>query len=303
MPDRKWRFSWKKGDIKIIKQPNRVRAQQAREESQKAELLKWRDKTRKRGRPTDWNPEHISTDMVKAINVAQEHSARPEDAFRFLKAVEEIRSDAEDDLRTVLEQLFKDWLKQFSKEVTAGNEPPWKDFIDSLTQSIRPEISSTMTEAVLRESLAVGIGFDPAAVNAAALDWARTYTYDLVTGLTETTRKTVSQAVAQFLETPGMTRGELEALLEPAFGPQRAEMIAITEVTRASSEATKQYQQYIAEAGLQMVRIWNTANDELVCPICGPLNGKPETEWIEEHPSGPPAHVRCRCWTTLRVAE
>jgi hypothetical protein len=31
------------------------------------------------------------------------------------------------------------------------------------------------------------------------------------------------------------------------------------------------------------------------CPICGPLDGTPESVWGAEFPDGPPAHVRCRC--------
>lgn len=42
--------------------------------------------------------------------------------------------------------------------------------------------------------------------------------------------------------------------------------------------------------------IWNTSEDDKVCPICRPLNQKPSEEWAEEFPEGPPAHPNCRCW-------
>ena len=83
----------------------------------------------------------------------------------------------------------------------------------------------------------------------------------------------------------------------------RAEVIATTEVTRAYSAATNETQALLNETGLQMERVWNTQNDELVCPICGPLNQQPESVWAGEFPEGPPAHPNCRCGESLRVVE
>ena len=50
---------------------------------------------------------------------------------------------------------------------------------------------------------------------------------------------------------------------------------------------------------------WFTNNDDLVCELCGPLNGKevdidepfypPEDDYQD---GNPPRHVNCRCWTT-----
>jgi len=57
------------------------------------------------------------------------------------------------------------------------------------------------------------------------------------------------------------------------------------------------------QTGLQMRRVWNTANDELVCPICGPLNEQPEDVWSGDFPDGPPAHPNCRCGASLEVVE
>jgi len=49
------------------------------------------------------------------------------------------------------------------------------------------------------------------------------------------------------------------------------------------------------------VMIWETANDERVCPICGALHRKREGEWGGL--SGPPAHPRCRCGVRLERAD
>jgi len=88
-----------------------------------------------------------------------------------------------------------------------------------------------------------------------------------------------------------------------------AKMIAITETTRAASQATTSYKDYLAQRGIQMQRVWNTNADELVCTICTgqvygvKLNGSTEDQWPAELSEGPPAHVNCRCDTTLRLVK
>jgi hypothetical protein len=135
-------------------------------------------------------------------------------------------------------------------------------------------------------------------INSAAMEWAHKYTFELVKGIDRTTRRLISNATRQFMETPGMTVGQLTDALAPAFGDVRAAQIAVTEVTRAYSQGTEVYQGMLKEAGIDMARVWNTSGDEVTCEfICVPLDGKTEDLWGEY--DGPPAHVNCRCWTTL----
>ena len=173
-------------------------------------------------------------------------------------------------------------------------------FFDDMRAGVQPVLSGVVTEQVLRNAAGVGIDFDVAVINSAALEWASGYAYELVNGLTVTTRDVIQRTVAQFIETPGMTIGDVEALLEPAFGQVRAKMIAVTEITRAYSRSTAIYQDMLRRYGIEMERVWQTSADERVCPICGPLNGQREGDWPEELRSGPPAHVNCRCWVNLR---
>lgn len=48
---------------------------------------------------------------------------------------------------------------------------------------------------------------------------------------------------------------------------------------------------------------WHTSQDDRVCPICKPLDGRPRDEWERVVPLGPPAHHVCRCWIDYAVAE
>jgi hypothetical protein len=163
---------------------------------------------------------------------------------------------------------------------------------NELRAAIGPEIAAIATQQGLALAAETGVTFDMAVVSKEAIEWARAHADEVIRGITDTTRELVRQATATYFETPGMTMGDLNRLLEPAFGAVRAEMIAVTEVTRASSAATNQHQEMLAEAGIEMRRVWETSHDDLVCGICGPLNGLPEEDWKLIFPPGPPAHPR-----------
>lgn len=175
---------------------------------------------------------------------------------------------------------------------------------EELRAALGPEIAAITMEQAVALMEETGIVLDVAMVSEEAIRWARDYSYELVRGLDATTRKLLQEAVSTYASTPGMTIGDLDRILEPAFGPVRAEMIATTEVTRAYAEATNEHQRMVErETGIRMRRVWETLNDDLVCPICGPLNGKPEEDWAVMFPGGPPAHPRCRCSTSLELVE
>lgn len=191
----------------------------------------------------------------------------------------------------------------------------WEEIGKELMEVLRPflaEIYLSQAEGLLHASPAIGV--DWALVNEAASDWARRYTYDLVRGITEHTRGALQRAVGSFFD-EGLTRGELEAQLSGLFGPVRAEMIAVTEVTRAAAEGQQGLVTEVGGQGIAMISAWSTRNDELVCPICGPLHGRDADGydagrtpyWV--HPvsgqryGNPPAHPRCRCGAAWRLPD
>jgi hypothetical protein len=111
------------------------------------------------------------------------------------------------------------------------------------------------SQAALLDALLVGadagITVQWGMANLAAAEWARNYSYELVTQLTDTTRTQLQQVIPAFFDTPGLTRGKLEQLILDGpsgiedlhiggrFYPAawRASAIAVTEVTRAVTQA------------------------------------------------------------------
>lgn len=93
----------------------------------------------------------------------------------------------------------------------------------------------------------------------------------------------------------GDSAGKLAGrLMDLVASPERALLIAQTEIARAISAATEA--RYRA-AGVEFVE-WATADDERVCPICGGNERAGAIPIGTSFPGGtptPPAHPRCRC--------
>jgi hypothetical protein len=180
-----------------------------------------------------------------------------------------------------------------------ANLPP--NFWDEAGQELRHVLTPFLERVYLDQAgnliSSTGIGVDWALVNQRAIDWASVYTFNLVQGITQTSQQTLSRALSAYYR-DGLTRGDLEKLISPTFGPVRAEMIAVTEITRASSQGELALVEEISKYGLRMRPIWQTNNDDLVCILCGPRNGKEIRDG-----QFPPIHVRCRCWVNHEIIE
>lgn len=195
-----------------------------------------------------------------------------------------------------------------------------KEFWDTAAKELVAAIQPLLVEAQIEQAREMiddnpAIGVDWAALNQEAIDQAREYTFDLVKGINETSKELLQSAVSGYFEND-TTIGQLEAqLLEAGFGPVRAEMIAVTEVTRAASMGEQEVLDQLREQGIEMEATWETNDDEFVCDICGPLDGETNDyfndngEPIWTHPESgeemgaPPAHPRCRCWWTSGFKE
>jgi len=231
------------------------------------------------------------------------------DGLRHATTLDEVRGAfkvSPDDFTSVtrgladkLAALFDKYRAIVGRAIVEGNTPD----IAALSNALKAELLVTMEGLLLEaaEQLADenGVPLDPAEIAAAANVWASQYVATTVGKFDSTTRTLIEAVVRKYETTPGMTRAQVEKLLEGALGAKRAEVTAITEITRAAAQATNHYQKALKEMGIEMKRVWNTNNDSLTCPICGPLNGKTE----DEHAGEPPAHPRCRCFTTLRLVE
>jgi hypothetical protein len=250
-----------------------------------------------------------------AVRHAFEHAALPMKATRRTVSGEvDPFAAGKDTAEARLLKLLKARLNgQLQEVLDLLGEPPdfsrippewWDTQTGRMIADLRPQLEAMARDAMLGYATEVGVSFEWGLVAERAAAWAEQYAGELVRGIVDTTRDLLRRKVAEFIRTPGRTVGDLRADLAPHFGEVRAQMIAVTETTRAYAQGTLFYQQALAEAGVKMERVWRTSADEAVCvAICVPLNGKPESVWRDRFPDGPPAHVNCRCWATMTLAE
>jgi len=170
----------------------------------------------------------------------------------------------------------------------------WDEIGGELADALRPFLGTIYTDAAQRLIESGPVGVEWTLVNTRAAEWARQYTFDLVKGVNDHTRAALQDAVSGYYES-GQTIGELEEQISGLFGPVRAEMIAVTEVTRASVQGERAIANELRNEGIDMIPVWQTNNDEIVqeCPICWPRHNQPITDDFF-----PPGHPRCRCWVT-----
>lgn len=152
---------------------------------------------------------------------------------------------------------------------------------------------------------AIGLTVDWALLPKEALEFVRTYAFGLIRRLDETTQKLVRKALDEWMQSE-QPLDVLKQVLGGIFQDQaRADNIAQTESSRAYFEGAKQrYQQ--AEVKQMQFR---TANDSLVCPICGELHmtiGDINQGWWSDklgRYTMIPTHPGCRCWGVAHLGD
>lgn len=182
--------------------------------------------------------------------------------------------------------LFEDMRNAFQAAIRPILERVYLDHVEALTKTPPPKVKQG------------GIGIEWGLVNERAAEWAGRYSFELVSGIVDTTRSTLQKQVRDFFHDE-RTLKDLRDSISGLFGPVRADMIAQTEVTRAASEAESLFEEELNKLGLRTTRVWQTSQQD-VCPICRPRDGKTRGDgWTEL----PPAHPRCQCWTNTVVID
>lgn len=143
--------------------------------------------------------------------------------------------------------------------------------------------------------------------------WARQHAAEL-TGdkpggydLTDSTRDMVRETIASGLEQGLSTEDIVDNLVERGFSPDRARLIAETEVGNANSAGTLAGYQAAQDAGVEIYKSWMTQGDERVDEdICqanedqGPIPVDEPFQSGHMHPLG---HARCRCYMVAHVGS
>lgn len=203
--------------------------------------------------------------------------------------------------------LGKDLRSELDRLLAYLGDPPRltnvpNEYWQNGWRSIQMHVEPVLLDLFLRqaEGLMVGlsVGVDWDMVNVAASGWARQHLEGMLRQLFDRRYDHLNDVIPRFYE-EGWNLGMLREDLEKWYSPVRAEMIAVTETTRAAVEGERaMVAQLEKETGIRMIPIWLTMNDERVCPVCGPRHEQPITDG-----KFPPAHPRCRCDVGYQLPE
>jgi len=184
----------------------------------------------------------------------------------------------------------------------------WSAEARHLLAILLPFLQRAAEKGVLAQAAAAGIDLDWTAAMTEASKWAREHCAKLVKGITDTTRDRIRNIIANWMETehtfPQLWR---QIMNDMAFSRYRARLIAATETTKAYAEGKMIGTEPMEAAGyFEYDKKWQTANDDIVCPICLPMNQKTvrgvrtEFDISKIGPlQGPPAHPGCRCGLSM----
>jgi hypothetical protein len=140
----------------------------------------------------------------------------------------------------------------------------------------------------------LGLSLDWDLVNDWARAWAVAHTAEVVAGITTTSMTAFVDAFPKWVGS-GEHLDVLIAELAKHYEPWRAEMIGVTETTRAFSSGN--HAMWNA-SGVVDGTMWLTGVDEMVCSLCRPLH-RTEAALDGTYPGGfapPPRHAKCRCY-------
>lgn len=186
--------------------------------------------------------------------------------------------------------------------------PPgyWADYEDDLVTILTENITRATEESILESLRLADADVDGVSDELIARiknnigDLTKDQAENAATQIRKVTQAAVQEKIEAWNESGDASIENLKESLAPYFGDVRSRRIAVTETTRSYANQNIAVWQ---ELGYVTGKRWQTARDDLVCPICRPQHGDfyplDSTGFVGLGSigiGGPPAHVNCRCW-------
>jgi len=172
--------------------------------------------------------------------------------------------------RRLARVLSRDLRSEMGKLLDYLGDPPnfanvpyeyWQNGWKDIQADVEPVLMEAFLESAEEVMLRFEFGVDWDAVNTDAANWARAHSESILSDLFNRRYDFVNESVARYFE-ESWTISDLAERLRKWYDPVRAEMIAITETTRAVVEGERAIIRNLErESGQAMIPIWMTAND------------------------------------------
>jgi hypothetical protein len=136
--------------------------------------------------------------------------------------------------------------------------------------------------------------------------WAQQRASQLASEFVDRTQQWVAEIVAKAqaaADSRALAAAVAAAGMATVFSTGRAKSLGITETTGAASAGEMNAAQRIEQDyGVEVVAYWTVDETSNVCPICNGLHGKPQDDWEQVYPGGPPGHPGCACSLRFEVS-
>jgi len=166
--------------------------------------------------------------------------------------------------------------------------------------NIQPQLVAVAEEAAKMWIASINVPGDTIQferVSERALAYAQKQAAELVAGIEETTRAGLKALIARGIEDNiGMPAIADSIAAAYDFSPERAELIAQTEIAFANQNGVLQGMHEAKELGIKIKKFW--IPDAAACDVCRTNGDAGAIELNADFPSGDqtaPAHPRCRC--------
>ena len=217
------------------------------------------------------------------------------------------------ELQRVIEDcLYRVWLAGAVEQSRDLGCTGW--FLSSLSKSSTPSESASVSEdPLLQEAPKVlNVKADKTGwvslPNLRARAYAKNHAAEAVTQINDVTRKEIARIVSDGVKS-GTSYNDIAKAIKSKFEefavpspqkhiPNRAVLVAVTELANAYCEGNAQVGDYLQSNGVKMMKAWQTLEDDRVSDGC---KENEHAGWIpidKEFPSGhmhPPRFPGCRC--------
>lgn len=214
--------------------------------------------------------------------------------------------------RVVEDYLYRVWLAGAVEQSRDLGCTGW--FLSSLSKSSTPSESASVSEdPLLQEAPKVlNVKADKTGwvslPNLRARAYAKKHAAEAVTQINDVTRKEIARIVSDGVKS-GASYNDIAKAIKSKFEefavpspqkhiPNRAVLVAVTELANAYCEGNAQVGDYLQSNGIKMMKAWQTLEDDRVSDGC---KENEKAGWIpidKEFPSGhmhPPRFPGCRC--------
>lgn len=214
--------------------------------------------------------------------------------------------------RVVEDYLYRVWLAGAVEQSRDLGCTGW--FLSSLSKSSTPSESASVSEdPLLQEAPKVlNVKADRTGwvslPNLRARAYAKKHAAEAVTQINDVTRKEIARIVSDGVKS-GSSYNDIAKAIKSKFEefavpapqkhiPNRAVLVAVTELANAYCEGNAQVGDYLQSNGVKMMKAWQTLEDDRVSDGC---KENEQAGWIpidKEFPSGhmhPPRFPGCRC--------